>query len=475
MPIPIQAARQRISDFVEHVNLHQADVRTLGNEAWANTPSTGEVEIIRQFLSRRDCGTAFLNETLTPILSTSGWVVKFASIFLHQMPMVRGWKDLGASRVGTKKLLSQRCELGDLQTLFVYLTADKIVCQMRSVIFQAKLRPESGAHVIDHPFQRALYDECEGFRYETVLSGKDRRLPVGPNRERALQYLFVSEKPARARTIPANAGLGAFVDYGEHLLRFLNDATGLEVLPRSDDSMGWSRIVWDMIGEVAQEVTSQAMPRNEGLKAVLDYFNSFESHETFYVGPDQAGDGGFGVQLVLAWDSQLDGFGAAHAMIPKHLLSLAHEYDTTHIADYRERIRMKDDWVKEMAWLLKQGVSRTAVADVAKSLKSNGLIAALGELVLEAPESGDEQLLIDLLPYVSWKHAITRLLSALTKLAESGRLSADQMENVMRLVHEHPLACEPDVESRVKDLVHVIQTQLSNGTDDPQQSIDPWE
>lgn len=475
MTILINAARQRISDFIKHVNLHQAEVRALGNETWTNTPSTGEIEIIRQFLSRRDCGTAFLNERLTPILSTSGWVVKFASVFLHQMPMVTGWKEAGAARGGSKKLLSKRCELGDLQTLFIYVTTDKIVCQMRSVIFQAKLRPENGKHVIDHPFQRALYDECEGFQYQTVLPGKDRRLPTGPNRERALQYLFVAEKPARARTIPAIAGLGAFMDYGEHLLRFLNDATGLEVLPRSDEGEGWSRIVWDMIAEVAQKITSQEMPRNEGLRAVLDHFNSFEGHEMFYVGPDQAGEEGFGMQLIIVWDSELEGLSTAHTVIPRRLVTLAQEYDTTHIADYNVRIRMKDEWVKEMVWLLKHGVSRTAVADLAKSLKSNGLIAALSEAVLEAPETGDEQLLIDLVPFVSWKHAIKRLLFALTKLAESGQLNADQMEHVIKLVGEHPLVSEPHVGSVATNLLHVLQVQLGLGTDETRQSIKLWD
>ncbi len=475
MPILINAARQRISDFIEHVNRHQSDVRSLGNEAWTNTPSTGEVEIIRQFLSRRDCGTAFLNETLTRILNTNGWVVKFASVFLHQMPMVTGWKELGATRERTKKLLSKRCELGDLQTLFIYVTADKVVCQMRSVIFQAKLRPENGKHVIDHSFQRTLYDECEGFRYETVLPGKDRRLPVGPIRERALQYLFVGEKPPRARTIPANTGMGAFMDYGEHLLRFLNDATGLEVLPRSDDSAGWNRIVWDMIDKVAQEITSRGMPRNEGLKPILDYFNSFESHETFYVGPKESGDEGFGIQLIIVWDSQLEGFSSSHTAIPKQLLTLADEYDKTHIADSKLRIRRKDEWVKEMACLLKQGVSRTAVADLAKLQQSNGLIAALGQAVLDSPEIGDAQLVIDLVPYVSWKHAIKRLLSALMMLTESGQLDVGQMEDVIRLVQEHPLAGQPHVDSLVRDLVDTIHTQLEIGTGKRQQSIELWE
>jgi hypothetical protein len=110
-----------------------------------------------------------------------------------------------------------------------------------------------------------------------------------------------------------------------------------------------------------------------------------------------------------------------------------------------------------------------------KSLKSNGLIAALAEVVLDAPEISDAQLVIDLVPFVSWKHAIKRLLSALTKLAECGQLSADQMENVIKLVLEHPLACQPHVDSLVKDLLRVIETQLGIGTGEQQQSIKLWE
>src|SRR2546423_8443315 len=118
------------------------------------------------------------------------------------------------------------------------------------------------------------------------------------------------------------------------------------------------------------------------------------------------------MQLVIAWDRELDGYSMAiaHATIPKLLLALAEQYDTTHISDYYKRIEMKDRWVEEMASLVKRDISRHAVADMAKSLKSNGLIAALSQAVSEAPEVGDGQLLIELLPFVSWKHAAKRLL-----------------------------------------------------------------
>lgn len=250
----LQQSAQRISDFIEHVNRHQEIIRTAGDASWTATPKTGEVAIVRAYLGDRDCGSAYLNRELAPKLRKDGWVVKFASVFLHQMPMVYGCK-AGASPASLERSTQVACELGDLQTIFLYLAADKTVCKMRSVIFQAKLRAESGDYIIKHPQQRALYDECVGFEYKTIFPGKKRRLPTGPDRARALQYLFVADKPVHTHTIPAAAGAGARVQYGEHLLRLMNDATGREVMPSPDESQGWNRIVWDMIDQVAQRMT----------------------------------------------------------------------------------------------------------------------------------------------------------------------------------------------------------------------------
>lgn len=134
MPTLLDTAKQRISDFQEHVNRHQTAIRSAGDEAWENTPSTNEVEIVRQFLSNRDCGTALLNRKLAPLLSRHGWVVKFANVFLHQKPKVEGWKEAGRGTDVKRVSLGKNCELGDLQTIFLYLTADKTVTKLRSVL-----------------------------------------------------------------------------------------------------------------------------------------------------------------------------------------------------------------------------------------------------------------------------------------------------------------------------------------------------
>jgi hypothetical protein len=303
----ITKARQRISDFQSHINSRVREIRGAGDQAWQGVTAKGEVETVREFLVGRGRGTDYLNRNLASLLGTDGRVVKFASIFLHQMPMVVGIRNRPS---GQPARLAKRCELGDLQTLFLYLDRDKNVCQARSVIFQAKRKPDTGNYVINHPQQRELYDKCTGFEYDTVLKGETRELPRGHYRARALQYIFVEERPVRVRTIPSDADQGAFENFGEHLLRFLNDSTGLDVPPSRTTDDAWGKVVWDMIDHVASVVTNQTPIRKSGLQGLLDHFNHFENRETFSIDATggkrlREGEGGFGLQLVIVWDSEL--------------------------------------------------------------------------------------------------------------------------------------------------------------------------
>jgi hypothetical protein len=293
-------SRQRISDFQSFVNSQVAKIRKEAGEAWKLINlSQCETKIIYSFLSSTQGGTGYLNRHLAPILGTDGRTVKFASIFLHQKPKVKG---LG--QPGDEKEIGGECELGDLQILFLYLAADKSVCQCRSIIFQAKKKPNSGKYVIDTTDQRRLYDECSGFEYRSVLTGEKRCLPQESiDRERALQYLFVGERPIRARLIPADVNKGAFVDFGELIVRVLNDSTGLNVTQPATGN-GWSRIVWDQIEHVAETAFAKKGARNNGIDAIVNRFNSFEDRSEFF--HDAEGEpGGIPMLLIIVSDGEL--------------------------------------------------------------------------------------------------------------------------------------------------------------------------
>jgi hypothetical protein len=158
--------------------------------------------------------------------------------------------------------------------------------------------------------QRDLYDDCSGFVYNSVLNGAIRWLPrKKSDRERALQYLFVGKYPIQARLIPSNVNQGAFVDFGEFIVRILNDSTGLDVVPKPFTNKGWSMIVWDQIDHVASQAFGHHGPRNEGLKKLIDRFNSFEDPKEFFheVPPSEDPDtpGGIPILLVIVSDGEL--------------------------------------------------------------------------------------------------------------------------------------------------------------------------
>jgi hypothetical protein len=409
---------QRISDFQKFVNQHEDDIREAGNAAWSGIKGSSEVERVHDFLSSPTAGNSLLNKELTPLFHDSGWVVKVAGIFLHQTPYVKGFLP------DDKTPLPQRCELGDLQTLFVHVSEDKTAMRTRSVIFQAKMKRSLGSHVVSHAIQRQLYDDSPSFQYESPIAKGKRRLPTGLDRERALQYLFVDESPVTARTIPSLKGLGGFVEYGEHLLRFLNDSTGLNV-DTSKNADDWSTIVNDMISAFNQSMPNGNYTRQQGLKDILDPFNSFEDHKvTFLEGKGRGGneDGGFGLQLVIVWDAELGKDAGTGIVAPlDHLRRLADYYDTSHYKEYALRIHRKNELVEQMSQLIRsQKIELKDVLIEALESKSQGMAAALGQVLCEIPNPDWADIMIQLLPGMNWLHAVKLVLSAILVCAPKG-------------------------------------------------------
>lgn len=292
---------QRIAQFERVVKAKAKKISVIGNAAWAPIKETTETPTIRAFLTKKGSGVDYLNRNLASLLSRNGRVVKFAGLFLHGTPMVKGWT---TNKAGKKEPISGDCELADLMTVFLYLDRSKTVKQMRSVMFQAKMQQSKGAHVVDDPEQRKLYDECDGFDYinATVSTkGDSRTLPKGASRKKALQFMFVEPRPVETRTIPSDKGKGETLGYGDHLVNFLNGETGL----KSDTKKtAWGKIVWELMEKMASRVYSDNKIKGPGIQDVLNHFNSFENHDTWCINEGQTGDG-FGVQLVIVWDGDI--------------------------------------------------------------------------------------------------------------------------------------------------------------------------
>jgi hypothetical protein len=304
---------QRIAQFERVVKANAKEISELGNAAWIPIKETTETPTIRAFLTKSGVGVDYLNRNLASLLSKNGRVVKFAGLFLHGTPMVRGWTK---NEAGKKKPISGDCELADLMTVFLYVDRNKAIKRMRSVMFQAKMQQSKGAHVVEDPEQRKLYDECEGFDYinATVSTkGDGRTLPKGASRKKALQFMFVEPRPVETRTIPSDKGKCETLGYGDHLVNFLNGETGF----KSDTKRSaWGKIVWELMEKMASQVYSDNMIKGPGIQGVLNHFNSFENHDVWCINEGQTGEG-FGVQLVIVWDGDIPEVRAQVQTLPK--------------------------------------------------------------------------------------------------------------------------------------------------------------
>jgi hypothetical protein len=303
---------QRTAQFERVVKANAKKISELGNASWDPIKETTETPTIRAFLTKRGAGVDYLNRNLASLLSRNGRVVKFAGLFLHGTPMVKGWT---MNQAG-KKQSNRDCELADLMTVFLYVDRNKAIKRMRCVMFQAKMQQSKGAHVVDDPEQRKLYDECEGFDYinATVSTkGDSRILPKGASRKKALQFMFVEPRPVETRTIPSDKGKGRTLGYGDHLVNFLYGETGL----KSDTKKNaWGKIVWELMEKMASQIYSDNKIKGPGIQDVLNHFNSFENHDTWCINEGQA-DEGFGVQLVIVWDGDIPETQAQVQTLPK--------------------------------------------------------------------------------------------------------------------------------------------------------------
>lgn len=134
--------------------------------------------------------------------------------------------------------------------MFLYLDSGNTIRRMRSVLFQAKMTAHTGAYVIEDKEQRELYGLCDGFDYvHGKLKGESRQFPKKAARKRALQYAFVGPRPPEICTIPSDKGKGTSVEYGEHLVWFLNGKTGINVAKKKQ---GWSQVVLELMENGAE-------------------------------------------------------------------------------------------------------------------------------------------------------------------------------------------------------------------------------
>ena len=96
------------------------------------------------------------------------------------------------------------------------------------------------------------------------------------------------------------------LEYGHHLVCFLNGKTGLSGGKRKDD---WGAITKELMEKMASQLYTDGKIKGPGIQDVLNAFNSFESHDICCIDEGNSNNG-FGVQLMIVWDGEISDDGS---------------------------------------------------------------------------------------------------------------------------------------------------------------------
>ena len=259
---------QRIADFKGLVAANHSAITSAADIAWNLVTSTGEVKRVTDFLTCADMGIHHLNKELPKLFSNNGFELKFAAILVHKKPIVRPLRDFEKATVVPG--VTPNPELGDLNTIFLFLDGEKNVRSARSILSQAKLKRASDEEAISQNHQKYLYDKAEGFQYVNgQYKDANRRLPLASQRRRGLHYLFVSETPVSYSPVPSDAP--AFAPWSQSLYQILLDAEGVILAAGRARGSGWSKINEDLVHVFKNDAKLKA----NNLAALASWFNNF--------------------------------------------------------------------------------------------------------------------------------------------------------------------------------------------------------
>jgi hypothetical protein len=236
-------------------------------KSWLNIDfNQSEPNIIFNYLQQ---GLRILNQEIPPLFKNYGFIVKFAGVFIHQKPIVTPLPPLPKGK--------DKCELGDLLVVWLYLDDKKKVIYSRAFISQAKKKAK-----IDSECQRYLYEEARSYRYSRNCKEKnegDRRLPNFLERLKGLNYLILNStcfyNDPYIRYIPFDAGLS--LAWNIYFFLTLYGFTGLRFFYYKYHYNNWSLIVKDLIDCVGRAFFKKK-PRGSYLEEFINYYIEIDNH-----------------------------------------------------------------------------------------------------------------------------------------------------------------------------------------------------
>ncbi|MFW9078904.1 hypothetical protein ACOI9X_06425 [Pseudomonas sp. P2757] len=291
-------------ELIDALSCCKRSIIAEAGKAWANCNfSLAEPKLVKSFAMESGKGVHYLNSSLATNFNSSQnrFVLKFAAVYTHQRPYVERRPRNISLRKGSNR--TERCELADLGFLSVFVDQNKKVITSRASFFQAK-KDES----IDNETQQWLYDFDGGFEYKhssfwelTDCATPSREFPAwSEGRSSAFQYLLLlSNTKIKVRLSPWS--MDHTHSFGFFFYRLLTMGAGIPYQSNESMSGGWSSIVSDVLrmggGDMAGKHRGSI-----GLDKIVDYFNSFKSHDRYFY--ESAGAEGFPIIIAIMQDAQ---------------------------------------------------------------------------------------------------------------------------------------------------------------------------
>ncbi|MBW5805864.1 hypothetical protein FOZ70_14040 [Burkholderia sp. COPS] len=285
--------------FIEHYvgKAGNPAIRKIYDDSWLGIDRTKEVPAVKSYLLDGGVGVDYLNNNLSPLLSSGGFQVKFASLFCHKKPGVKRTSACKANHPGD----TPGCELGDLFVLFILMDGGDNLHYAAGALCQAKVEPK-----LDSLSQKALYDFDSEFDVPRYLSerpgspGSRRAMPTyAEGRGRALRYLILQDEPSKnvtARNVPWEKNFRP--KWSSLIDGLITGSDGMRIDFNSSPSSNWDCMASDLL-YVGLAVPKKKPSRGNNIatQVATSLFNSFSNLGEYSV---ETQDEGVSTMLIIA-------------------------------------------------------------------------------------------------------------------------------------------------------------------------------
>lgn len=141
------------------------------------------------------------------------------------------------------------------------------------------------------------------------------------------------------------------------------------------------------------------------------------------------------------------------------LREMTSEYDNVRIADWGQRVQMKEQLAAKMAvFAIDNHISKDDILNLYAQNASEGLIITLATIIIDSPEPTDVDRLLKYSDKVTYKHVQYRMLNAIGKLLERKLVTPTQLSRLNAFVDN----CKATADASLMKKIDEISVLLSS-------------